>query len=255
MSNVVAAQTRFVFTTLQTYTVFLLVISFTLLSGCASSKVSRDAASNVDMGFNNANKLGSSFAGGDIVESYQNASQATKGAILGGGAGMIAGATSSIGFVPGALVGALMGASYGAYIESESTLSDRLTNRGATIVELGDQILVVVPSKRIFDGMTASIKPQAYSTLNLLSAFIDSYTTMLVKISAYTDDVGEKSVNLALSMQQAHAVERYLAAKHVNTRVLYSSGFGGTNLITRSTVGWGSSDNYRLEITMEKLDV
>ena len=255
MSNAVTAQARSIFTTLQTYTVSLLVIIFALLSGCASSKVSRDAASNVDMGFNNASKLGSSFAGGDIVESYQNASQSVKGVILGGGAGMIAGATtSSIGFVPGALIGALMGASYGAYIDSESTLGDRLTNRGATIIELGDQILVVIPSKRIFDGMTASIKPQAYSTLNLLTAFIDSYTTMLVKISAYTDDLGEKSVNLALSRQQAHAVERYLAAKHVNTRVLYSTGFGGTNLITRSTMGWGGSDNYRLEITMEKLD-
>lgn len=254
MSNDVSGRIRFLFISPQTLVVFLLAILIPVLSGCASSKVARDSASKVDMGVDNANKLGSNFSSSDIVESYQNSSQTTRGGIVGGTVGALAGATSTMGFVPGAVVGAVMGASYGSYIDSESTLADRLTNRGATIIELGDQILVVLPSARIFDGMTATIKPQAYSTLNLLTAYINSYTQMMVKISAYTDDIGENSVNLALSRQQAHAVERYLAANRVNTRVLYAEGFGGTNLVMRNTMDWGKSDNYRLEITMEKLD-
>ena len=240
----------------KTRVVSLLIILFMLLSGCASSNVSREAAKNVDMGKNNANSLGSNFGGGDVVESYQNSSSAAKGAVFGGAAGALVGATtSSVGVFPGVAVGMVLGAAYGSYIDSESTLSDQLINRGAVIVVLGDQILIVVPSERIFSGMTPKFKTQAYSTMNLLTLYINSYTKMLVKISAYTDDIGERSVNLALSKQQAHAVERYLVANRVNARLLYADGFGGTNLVTQNCDAWGKSDNYRLEITMEKLDV
>jgi outer membrane protein OmpA-like peptidoglycan-associated protein len=234
----------------------LSILLIALLSGCASSNVSRNAASNMDKGVDSAQKAGNNFMDGDIVESYQNTSQATKGAMFGGAAGALVGAaaSSTVGVVPGAIAGGLLGASFGAYIDSQSTLSDQLTNRGVTMVELGDQILIVLPSARLFNGMTAKFKPQAYSTLNLLTMYINSYTKTLVKISAYTDDMGERRVNLALSKQQARAVERYLASNGTNARLLYSDGFGGTNLVMRNTMDWGNSDNYRIEITMEKLD-
>lgn len=234
-------------------TVTLLTAAF-LLSACASSNVSRDASTKVDMGMYNAEKLGTNFASGDVAESYQNMSQAYKGGILGGAAGAIVGATSTVGFLPGTLAGAILGASYGSYIDTEATLSDRLINRGATMIELGDQIMIVIPSERLFLGMSAKIKPQAYSTLDLVTTYINNYTKTLVKISAYTDDIGEKKVNLVLSRQQARAVGRYLADNGVNARVLYSEGFGATNLVMKNTMDWGKSDNYRIEITMEKLE-
>ncbi len=233
----------------------LLVLAIAL-SGCASSKVSRDVSANVDIGINNTNKLSENFSNGDVIESYQNSSNATKGALLGGATGMLAGAASStVGFVPGAVVGAILGASYGSYIDSQATIEDQLTNRGATIIVLGDQIMVVIPSARIFEGMTDKIKTPAYSTLNLLTAYINQYPNVMVKISAYTDDIGEKKVNLAVSDQQAQKVLRYLTANNLNTRLLYAQGFGGTNLVMKNPEDWGRSDNYRLEITMEKLYV
>lgn len=255
MDQVVADKPCSYFINPKTLAVSLLITLFALLTGCASSNVSRDTAAKVDMGFDNANKVGSSIGNGDFVESWNNSSLTTRGAVLGGGAGAIAGyATSSVGLFPGLMVGTVLGAAYGNYFDSEASLADQLTNRGATVVELGDQILVVLPSARIFDGMTATIKPQAYSTLNLLTQYINGYTKTLVKISAYTDDIGEQSVNLALSKQQAHSVERYLASNHLNARLLYADGFGGSNLVMRNTRDWGKSDNYRLEITLEKLD-
>ena len=241
---------------LKLLTASLLSLLIIGLTSCASSNVSRDAASNVDMGMSNARKMGDSFSSGDIAESYQNSSQAAKGALLGGAAGAVIGAAStSVGFVPGTIAGAIFGASYGAYIDSQSSVADQLTNRGATIVELGDQIMVAIPSERLFDGMSDKIKPPAYSTLNLLTAYLGSYKTQLVKISAYTDDIGSRSANLALSKQQANSVERYLIANGVNTRVLYANGYGGTNLVVKNTEDWGKSDNYRIEVTMEKLEV
>lgn len=233
--------------------VALMLVAFALLSGCAASNVSRDSASKVDMGFDNAKKLGDNAMNGDVAESYQNAGQAAKGGILGGAAGGTLGAvTSGVGAIPGAIAGAIFGATYGSYIDSESTLGDELINRGAIVVDLGDHVLVVVQSARLFQSMTARLKPQGRSTLNLLTKFINKYTTQLVKISSYTDDIGSKKVNLALSKEQARTVERYLAENGVNSRVIFAEGFGATNLVTKNTDEWGHSDNYRIEITMTK---
>ena len=232
---------------------FLTLISC-LMVACASSGVQRDAASNIDLGVQNAKNLAQSATNGDMADTYQNTSQSTKGAMMGGAAGAVTGAMSgAIGFVPGVAAGAILGATYGRYIDANTTLADKLDNRGANVVVLGDQVLIVIPSSRIFNSMSASIKPTAYSTLDLVAEYINSYTKMLVKISTYTNDLGSKRVNLALSDQQAQALAKYFTAKGVDARVLYATGYGGTHLVDKISLDWDKSDNYRIEISLEKL--
>lgn len=232
----------------------LLILMCCMLFGCASSEVSRDAASNVDMGGENAKNLVSGVGDTSVSDMYNNSSQATKGAVLGGTAGAVAGAFS-IGVLPGAATGLILGASYGSYIDTNTTVKDKLENRGATIVVLGDQILIVLPSSRLFQPMSAKLKPDAYDTLALTSRYINKYTKMLVKISAYTNDTGSRRVDLALSQQQAESVEKALLLNGMDARVVYAAGYGGTHLMERNTSDWDGSDNYRIEITLEKLYV
>jgi outer membrane protein OmpA-like peptidoglycan-associated protein len=223
------------------------------LVACASSNVERTSAHNVDMGVQNAKNLVGD-ADGDLSDAYQNSTQASKGAMLGGTAGGIAGSfMSGIGFIPGAFTGALLGGSYGGYIDSETTLGDQLENRGANVITLGDQIMVVMNSSRLFNGMTPDLKPSAYSTLDVLAQYINSYTKMLVKVTAYTDSVGQERVNQVISQKQAEAITKYLTAMGVNARLLVAEGAGGTSLIAKNQETWGDSDNYRIEITLEKL--
>jgi outer membrane protein OmpA-like peptidoglycan-associated protein len=235
----------------------LILSGFIFLAGCASSDVQRDAASNMDMGRSNAQNLVDGATNGDIADSYRNASQSTKGAILGGTAGAVTGAMSSgVGAIAGTAVGAILGASYGGYIDSQTTLEDQLENRGATVVVLGDQILIVLPSSHLFQSMTGGrIKPSAYSTLDLVAHYINHQTKMLVKIAAYTSDLGPKSIDLAISKQQADSVARYFVASGIDARLLYAEGYGGTHLVDKNSLSWTASDNYRIEITLEKLYV
>lgn len=224
-----------------------------VLVGCASSDVSRDAASNIDLGVQNARNL---IPEGNIADTYQNSSQRTKGAIMGGAAGAITGAlaSSAVGILPGTAAGLILGASYGSYIDSNTSLQDQLENRGATIIILGDQIMLEIPSARLFDPWTSMIKPQAYSTLKLVSRFVNSYTKMLVKVSAYTSDTGSSTLDIALSQQQADKVSKVLLASGMDARLLYAVGCGGSHLVVKNTGEW-DSDNYRIEITLEKLYV
>lgn len=232
----------------------LLACSITtfLLCSCASSDVSRDVSSNIDVGVQHTRSMMAS--NGDTADSWQNASQTVKGGILGGTTGAIAGglASSFIGILPGALIGTVAGSSYGSYIETNETLADRLRNRGVTLVTLGDNVLIVLPSARVFNAMTANIKPSSYGTLNLVTRYINGYTSMMVKVSAYTNDIGSSCVNQALSQSQAENVADYLTMAGVNTRIVYAVGYGGQNLVQRRNCVWGDSDNYRVEITLEK---
>lgn len=229
---------------------------FCILVGCASSAVSRDAAKNVDLGVQNAKDLVNNALDNDVAESYQNANQTAKGAIIGGAAGAIAGSIySGLGVIPGTAIGAIFGASYGAYIDSTTDHRDRLENRGVNIIILGDQILIVMHSARIFEPYTATIKTQSYSTLDMVARYINRFRTILVKVTGYTNDTGNARANLALSKQQADNVAKYLSRAGVNARILYSTGAGCEHLVDDAALGWDESDNYRIEITLQKLYV
>lgn len=231
----------------------LFVSACCLLASCASSDVSRQSAANVDMGVQNAKNLAAG-TGGDAIEAYQNSSQTTKGVLLGGTAGAVAGGFSSgVGVIPGAAVGAIMGGAYGKYIDSFTNLKDQLENRGAVMITLGDQMLVMLPSSRIFTDRSSTINPQAYSTLNLTSQYISYYAPMSVKVAAYTDDTGTPLVDKSLSQQQADVIVKYLTYNGTNARMIYGAGYNGKQLIEKSSANWEGNDNYRIEITFQKL--
>ena len=163
------------------------------------------------------------------------------------------GATNGIGALPGAVTGAILGGALGAYIDANSNIVDTLKNRGVKLFILGDQVMFVIPSSRLFYELTPSIRYGAYPTLDLIACLIGNYLNMSVKVAAYTSDSGCAAVDQALSQQQADRVVRYLWKKCINTRLIYAVGYGGTHLVTRNTLGWACSDNFRIEITFEKL--
>ena len=228
-----------------------------LFYGCASSDVSRQVSSNIDVGVQNTLDRVNYSASTNVADSYQNASQLTKGAILGGAAGALTGYvySSAVGVLPGALVGALLGASYGSYIDSKTTIEDQIRNRGGTIVLIGDQILIVIPSWRIFDVRSAKIKTDAFSTLKLIARYINGYTKTLVKISVYTDGFASREVNLSTSQEQADSLEHYFAVGGLDARMISAFGYGCTHLVQSPSLAWDGNDNYRIEFTFEKLYV
>ncbi len=225
-----------------------------ILCACAYSDVERTVTSNIDKGVEHTDERIDASSRSTFADSWQNANQKTHGAVLGGAAGGLTGYfISSIGVLPGMLIGSVFGASYGAYIDSKTNIIDKLQNRGATIVVLGDQVLIVLPSARVFENMSAKIKPDAYSTLNMLVKYINTYTKMLVKITTFTNPMRENDIGLCLSQEQAESISRYLVAAGIDARLLYAVGYGGVHPVQRSTCAWKENDNYRIEITLEKL--
>jgi outer membrane protein OmpA-like peptidoglycan-associated protein len=225
-----------------------------LLAGCASSDLSRNTAGQIDDAYQNGNKA--FHPGGDIGDAYQNTSQTSKGMIIGGATGAVAGGlTSGIGALPGAAQGAIIGGALGAYIDAHTTLADKIINRGGKVIVLGDQVMIEFPSNRLFEDTTSNLTPYAYSTLDLVAELISGYPNMSVRVAAYTRSTDPAGVSRALSQQQADNIVRYMWRRGINTRMISAMGMGGIRPVSPDSWGWAFGENYRIEITLEKLPV
>lgn len=224
---------------------------FLFLTGCASSDVSRSSATEVDRVYNNAKNMGS---GQGPIGAYRNASQEVKGGIIGGAAGALVGtASSAVGVVPGALGGAVFGAAMGAYIDRHTNWHDRLDNVGGQVIVLGDQVKIILPSASLFNGMTGTLNASAYPALDMVADYLRSLDKISVKVAAYTNATGPSRVNQEISQEQATSVSRYLWLRGVNARLMTAVGYGGSHLVSQNSYDWNGNENYRVEITVEKL--
>ena len=229
-------------------------IAFLFLQGCASSDWQRESANQFENAKNNAAAAFGGAGGMRPDYAFANSSQTTKGMLIGGTTGAVAGSMTSVGFLPGLAGGAIFGGAIGAYIDAHTTVIDQIENRGGKVVVLGDQVLIVLPSSRVFNGMSATINPYAYSTLDLVAKLVGNYVNMSVKIASYVDVTGSTRANLSLSQEQANSVQKYLWRRGINTRMLYAVGYGDAVPVEQYTdmgCGW----NYRIEITLESLPV
>lgn len=225
-----------------------------LLQACASSDVSRGAASEADQAYADTHAMLNGAGDGSMINAYQNTSQTSKGVVMGGVIGAVAG-NSSVGLVPGLIGGAIFGGALGAYIDSHTTLRDKLENRGVRVIVLGDQVMLVLSSATFFQRMTPVLRPESYSTLDLVAQLISGYPNMMVKVAAYATMAGPQPINKALSQQQADRIAKYLWRRGINTRMLYAVGYGDAHRVEKENTDSLASDNYRVEITLEKLPV
>lgn len=239
---------------IRVFLIFFLIIG--LLQGCASSDPSRTTAGGIDSTYTGINTSLSNVGKGSLADAYQNSSQTSKGVIIGGIAGgVIGGITNGIGAVGGIATGAILGGALGAYIDAHTTVVDKLQNRGVKVFVLGDQVMIILPSDRLFYSSSSNLRYDQYSTLDLVAQLIGNYSNMSVKVSSYTSANGPAPIDLALSQQQANNVAKYLWKRGVNTRMLYAQGYGGSHLVMADSATCNLNDNDRVEITFEKLPV
>lgn len=231
----------------------LLSLVFCGLCACASSDASRGAANQVDSVYQGSATALSHLDDNNLAEAYPNASPVMQGAMVGGtlGAATGLGVAGVSGMLTGAVGGAMAGGVINGYLGHRgATTIDQLENHGAKVFVLGDQVMIVIPSAQLFRGMTPQIYPGAYGTLNAVAKLLRTYTSMSIKVAAYTDGVGPERINQTITEQQAGSVVKYLWPR-INTRMITAAGYGNAHLVEKI----GGAANYRIEITLEKLPV
>ncbi|MEF2146835.1 OmpA family protein [Aquilutibacter rugosus] len=185
-------------------------------------------------------------------------SKTTKGAVIGGLVGAVAGVLTGDDAVErrqralvGAGVGGLAGGAIGNYQDrQERALRDRLAGSGVQVVRNGDNITLNMPGNVTFDHDQSNVKAQFYGTLGEVASTLNEYNQTVIQVAGFTDSTGTDSYNQALSERRANAVASYLTSKGVASNRMVIKGLGESYPIASNDSEAGRAQNRRVEITI-----
>lgn len=173
------------------------------------------------------------------------------GAILGAGAGMMAGGDDKRNAAIGAAVGAIAGAGVGVYMDKqEEKLRQQTAGTGIEIERQGDQLALTMPSGITFRQGSAEIDPSFFQALNNVAATLVEYPSTAVDIRGHASSEGDRNFNQRLSQQRADAVRNYLANQGVQGVRMSSIGMGIDYPVADNSTEAGRVQNRRVEIIL-----
>ena len=121
------------------------------------------------------------------------------GAILGAGAGMMAGGDDKRNAAIGAAVGAIAGVSVGVYMDKqEEKLRQQTAGTGIEVDRVGDRLQLTMPSSVTFSVNSATIQPGFYGPLNDVAATLVEFPSTAVDIIGHASSDGADDYNMTL---------------------------------------------------------
>ncbi len=100
-----------------------------------------------------------------------------------------------------------------------------------------------------FESSSSLLLPSSQGDLETLVNYLQNHPEVKVKIVGHTDNVGEESMNLDLSLSRAEAVAKYLSDHGVNPTKVQTDGMGGEHPISTNDTPEGRRQNRRVEVT------
>lgn len=79
-----------------------------------------------------------------------------------------------------------------------------------------------------YDFNKAALKPESYPALDEIVRMMNTYPTMVIEMSAHTDNIGSSSYNQKLSEARARSAVAYLVSKGIDESRLKAKGYGET---------------------------
>jgi outer membrane protein OmpA-like peptidoglycan-associated protein len=189
-------------------------------------------------------------------------SNTTGGAVVGAGAGGVAGAIigSATGADPrvaaliGAGIGGLTGAAIGRYMDQqEAELRAQLQGTGVSVTRVGNQIILNMPSNITFGVDSATVQPQFNETLISVALVLKKFNKTIIDVYGHTDSTGSDDHNQELSQRRAVAVATIIANQGVDQRRFFIEGRGETDPIASNATESGRAQNRRVEIQLSPI--
>ncbi len=195
-----------------------------------------------------------------LLTGCQNMSERQKGTAGGAAIGAIAGAAISsatggkagTGAVVGGALGAVAGNLWSKRMEEKRAAMEQATQ--GTGIEVArtaqNELKVNVPSDFSFDVGRSAIKSPMRPVLDQFAQGLDP--TMRVRIVGHTDSTGSDAINNPLSLDRAHSVRDYLAARGVAPARVETEGRGSHEPVADNGTDAGRAQNRRVEIFLRE---
>ncbi len=125
--------------------------------------------------------------------------------------------------------------------ESEAATTITRTHAGASI-----------SAPILFDFDKSTIHKSSYAELNEAAREMKKDKKSTITIDAYTDKIGTKEYNQALSVRRAEAVKDYLVKKGISPKRLKIKGFGEKYPVAPNNTAEGRAEDRRATMEMKK---
>lgn len=99
-----------------------------------------------------------------------------------------------------------------------------------------------------FDIGKASLRPESYTALQDLLAYLKNKEDVKIEIGGHTDNEGKESDNLTLSKQRAETIRNYLIKKGILASRVVAKGYGASQPVADNETEEGRQLNRRTEI-------
>ncbi|RYH03978.1 OmpA family protein [Salipiger sp. IMCC34102] len=183
--------------------------------------------------------------------------QARNGALIGAGAGVLAGLASGDDATERrqrALLGGAIGAAGGAAIgnvldRQEQELRNSLGN-GVGIVNDGSSLTVTLPQDVLFATDSTQVSAASRNNLSALATNLQSYPNSTVNVIGHTDDTGAAAYNQDLSQRRATAVSQVLISNGVSAGRIRAIGQGESQPVATNLTPEGRQQNRRVEVVI-----
>lgn len=179
-----------------------------------------------------------------------------RGALIGAGAGAAAGAVigdAAGNTALGAILGAVVGGAAGAYIGNQMDKQAAELQKdleGAKVERVGEGIKITFNSGILFDVNSSSMRPEAVTNLQKLSAVLNKYPDTEVLIEGHTDSDGTTEHNMDLSNRRSQSVANTMEAASVTANRFIIRAYGESQPIADNTTVDGKQQNRRVEIAI-----
>jgi outer membrane protein OmpA-like peptidoglycan-associated protein len=152
----------------------------------------------------------------------------------------------------GAMIGAASGAAIGGVTGGVMDRQAEEMRKAGIATERdkdGNMLITMSGESLKFDTGKASIQAAGKEELKKLASVIIKYPENRMAIGGFTDNTGEKSMNLTLSQARAEAVRSYLLDAGVPSRcILGTTGYGEDYPMADNGTAEGRSKNRRVEL-------
>lgn len=139
---------------------------------------------------------------------------------------------------------------------SDSDLTDKedtLKSDKVQIIAIGDDYMLSIPSSQLFANQSPKIKKQGYEVLDDVVDYLQSIRKIAVQVSAYSDCYQSQARTTALTKARAKRVGAYLWSRNIETKLLFTEGFGSQKPIVAHSTEDDKSPNSRVEITFRQV--
>lgn len=128
-------------------------------------------------------------------------------------------------------------------------LQKALNRCGVTVITIGQDYLVSIPSQALFPNQSPELTWGSYGLLNTVVKFLQQFRKVAVNVTSYTGKYVSSKREHALTLARSRAVADYLWSQGIDSRFIFTEGVGSEKPIMMHAHGGDKSRNSRIEIT------